>query len=392
MNQHPYFPAALCILFLISHSLLIGQKCLFSQPANSIAMPLPFIENEHETLHITVVIHLITEEGYTPISNQQVFDQLEALNRDFNKKNLEWKRLSLNDQATTGNAKIQFHLASKTPSGQPTNGITHTVTDVKAIGIKEALFFSDLGGKDPWPNNQFLNIWVCKMPDGLLGFASSPDKIGQREDGIVLNQSVFGITNAQSPYHLGRTLVHEVGHYLGLQHPWGSLGSSCEEDDGLEDTPLQKGPHYGCPLNESMLCDPSEVFYWNFMDFTADCCMASFTKDQVRLMRSVVKTQRASLIQAFPKMPPAVQEDIAISTYPNPAKNVFILKWNSFAVTHIIAYNMLGEQLILLPIPKGRTQIELCASTFPKGMILFYLYGTQNQTPYLFGKQKVIIQ
>lgn len=141
-----------------------------------------------------------------------------------------------------------------------------------------------------WDPSKYLNIWIMPLKCGLLGYAQFPDQSGLAglnnsggsadTDGVVVEVSSVGSTNNPSPigsgpYTRGRTLTHEVGHWLGLRHIWGDGG--CSVDDYCADTPASDGPNYGCPTTVS--CGSVDQVE-NFMDYTDDLCMDRYTADQ----------------------------------------------------------------------------------------------------------------
>ena len=136
------------------------------------------------------------------------------------------------------------------------------------------------------------------------------------EDGIVIDPIYFTISPGAKI--LGRTLVHEMGHYLGLKHTWGQIIGDCDEDDGLQDTPPQQGPYFDCPQHPQFSCGQKSMFM-NFMDFVDDECSKFFTRDQVSLMwttlqTSVFNTQGQSLLESELYIIPAV--DVEIKHWP----------------------------------------------------------------------------
>ncbi|KAF2667249.1 hypothetical protein BT63DRAFT_456549 [Microthyrium microscopicum] len=89
-------------------------------------------------------------------------------------------------------------------------------------------------------------------------------------------------------YNRGYTAVHEVGHWLGLHHPWDSSNGTCGPDDGVADTPIQGTPSFGCPQGkDSCPGFPGLDSIHNYMDYADDACMNQFTNGQAALAHSV---------------------------------------------------------------------------------------------------------
>jgi len=190
-------------------------------------------------------------------------------------------------------ARLQFKLARKDPSGKATSGITRTRTTEASFSDDDSVKSSSTGGADPWPADTYLNIWVCTLSDGLLGYAQFPG--GPRPtDGVVILNSAFGSAGtATAPFDLGRTATHEVGHWLNLRHIWGDT-EDCTGSDLVSDTPNAAGPNFGKPEFPRVTCGngPNGDMFMNYMDYVDDDSMLMFTPQQVVRMRAAIDGPR----------------------------------------------------------------------------------------------------
>lgn len=252
---------------------------------------------------IPVVVHVIYNPS-TPTSNisdEQVLEQLEALNNDFRRLNLDAINTPAEFLNVAADTKIQFCLANKDPDG-------NTIEDkaiLRVASTKSSYHYTSdddaLKALSYWPSDQYLNIWVTKLSSNVLGYAQFPsnsDLIGLQStndkvetDGVVIDYRVFGVfPSSNSLYNLGRTLTHEVGHWLGLLHIFGD-NLNCDTDF-VNDTPTQGINNEGMANCDTIIysCGANEVMYQNYMDYTADQCMNLFTVGQTSRMHSAILT------------------------------------------------------------------------------------------------------
>jgi hypothetical protein len=232
------------------------------------------------TVTIPVVVHIVYNDATENISDAQIKSQIDVLNKDFRRKNTD----ATNTWPQAADTGIEFCLASTDPSGKATNGITRTYTANTSFSTSgDAVKYSVKGGKDAWPTDTYLNIWVCDISGTVLGFGQFPG--GNAEtDGVVIDYKVFGTgPNVTQGFHLGRTTTHEVGHWLNLKHIWGA--SDCSTDDLVADTPQASAPNYGCAKGHSS-CNSVDMVE-NYMDYSNDDCMNLFTAGQKARMQSL---------------------------------------------------------------------------------------------------------
>ena len=285
----------------------------------------------NEIITIPVVIHVLYNNTSQNISDAQILSQLQSLNNDYRKLNADASKVPAAFAGLAADAKITFCLAKVDASGKPTTGIIRKYTSTQSWLTDDGMKFSAQGGDNAWDPKRYLNIWVCNLFGRSLGYSSLPGSQSDR-DGVVIQYYAFGTTGIlTSPFNKGRTLTHEVAHWLGLKHIWGD--GNCG-DDGIADTPPQQNFNNGCPSfphKTSCSINSNGDMFMNFMDFTDDGCMNMFSKGQAKKMRSLFATGGArnsflnsnscdsNTVQraALPIQPTIPIEAISLS--PNPA-------------------------------------------------------------------------
>ena len=271
---------------------------------------------------IPVVFHIIHKGesvgSGTNLSSAQIQSAVDALNRDY-------RRTSANGGIAQGagpDTEIQFCLAGVDPSGSPHSGINRIngtgVSGYSGSGITSNNE-SSVKALSRWDNRYYLNIWVVSEIDGngadvsnpsnwsggTLGYAyqpTNPVTWNSDLDGIVaVNLCVGNDPNQSNGYRLwpwggltNRTLTHEVGHFLALDHTF--EGNSCSESncntqgDGICDTPpTTQGSSCNNPA-----CNNTQVE--NYMDYTSETCQDQFTAGQSTVMGSVLSGVRSALV------------------------------------------------------------------------------------------------
>jgi hypothetical protein len=281
---------------------------------------------ERAVLTIPVVVHVVYKTSVQNISDAQILSQIDVLNEDYRKLNADVANLPSAFSSFAADCEIEFQLAVRDPDDLPTNGITRTETTASGFSGDEVKS-SAQGGKDPWPASRYMNIWVCNLTGGLLGYTYPPG-VGPSIDGLVIGYRYFGrVGTLSSVYNKGRTTTHEIGHYLNLEHLWGTgaANANCNADDGVSDTPKQDSENFGCPQFPLVSCNngPNGDMFMNYMDYTNDACMFFFTNGQKTRMRAALQGSRASLLSSDALTPtvPGVAElgMTMLQMYPNPA-------------------------------------------------------------------------
>ncbi|MEM1184003.1 MAG: zinc metalloprotease [Planctomycetota bacterium] len=243
-----------------------------------------------ERYRIPVVVHVIqSTNGTGNLSDAQVRSQIDILNEDF-------QAIAGTNGAPGTDMNVEFFLATEDPNGNPTNGITRSTNNQ---------WFNDGGGywnSLAWDTNRYLNIY-SNSASGALGYvADFPQQsgyVGSNADRVVVLYSTFGRNAPFSPFNLGRTGTHEVGHYFGLFHTFSggcASQSNCYNNGDLVcDTNNESSPFFGCSGGRTTCgtADPID----NYMDYSDDRCMNKFTPEQVNRMRCTLLNYRPDLYE-----------------------------------------------------------------------------------------------
>ncbi|GIV44901.1 MAG: hypothetical protein KatS3mg035_2024 [Bacteroidia bacterium] len=253
---------------------------------------------------IPVVVHVVYYNSTQNISDAQIQSQIDVLNADFRNLNSDKNNRPSLFAGLAADIQIEFCLAKRTPTGAATNGIIRKSTTVNGFSTDDKVKYSSTGGSDAWDRNKYLNIWVCALTGGVLGYAQFPGGPAAT-DGVVIDYRYFGtIGTATAPFNKGRTATHEVGHWLNLRHIWGDANCG---DDFVSDTPTQQTSNYGCPTFPKPSCGNTSDMFMNYMDYVDDACMNMFTAGQSSRMRALFATggARVSLATSDGCVPPS---------------------------------------------------------------------------------------
>ena len=236
---------------------------------------------------IKTVVNVVYRTEDQNVSDAQIKSQIASLNRDFRATNSDKSQTPTPWKGLVTDARIEFRLVK----------VTRTKTSKTGFSFDDGVKKASTGGIAPFSPNTHLNLWVCALTGGLLGYAQFPGgPVGT--DGVVINFQAFGTSGtAQAPFNKGRTATHEVGHYLNLRHIWGDT-PDCSGTDMVADTPNCAGPNFGTPTFPVVTCNngPSGDMFVNYMDYTDDAAMFMFTPEQVLRMRTTLETARNGLV------------------------------------------------------------------------------------------------
>jgi hypothetical protein len=234
---------------------------------------------------IPIVFHILHQYGPENISDAQVIDQVNLLNRDYRKQNPD--TINIFAPFTAADVRFEFRLATKDTNGNCTNGIVrHYDSNTNNwTGTPPQYAYT-------WNSSKYLNVYVVKQINGFGsgGYSSFPGTNTNAMDVIIFMSNSVGSIGTSIPFR-SRLLTHEVGHWFDLHHIWGDVqcGTTCG-DDGVSDTPITKG-WMSCPSSPSVsaICNStiSENFQ-NYMDYSF--CNKMFTAGQVARMTSAINS------------------------------------------------------------------------------------------------------
>eukprot|EP01031_Cornospumella_fuschlensis_P040558 gene40558-49446_t len=275
-----------------------------------------------DIIRIPVVVHVIHNQingtiAGSNISDEQIYSQIKVLNEDYRRKE---GTLGFNTNPVGADVEIEFFLASLDPAGNPSNGIKRVYSPRNSFNVVNDNDREALSNLSYWDSNKYLNIWVAPFSSGYIGYGEFPysESIegldidsNEKLDGVFIDYTVFGKkigTNKAGIYSFGRTVTHEVGHWMGLYHTWGD--ERCGTDY-VSDTPT------AAAANSSAFC--RDVFssctgartrnmIENYMDYSPDSCMNIFTQGQKERMRAALeqsKRRKRVLNYAKFQLPPS---------------------------------------------------------------------------------------
>lgn len=254
------------------------------------------------TIKIPIVFHIIHNGDSLGenenLSDSLILEQLKRINLDLRAKNIDTSIIPLEFKPFLADTEIEFCLAKLDSNNNFTNGIIHH--NFNKTGWDEDSINSFIKPQTIWDRNKFLNVWTFNFAGSLAsgnvnGYATPPYvSTDSDKDGIVLNYTKVGNDLSND---IGRTLVHEIGHWFGLFHIWGDDNGACTGDDGIADTPNQGNSYQNCPSSIPNSCGSNDM-YMNYMDYTDADCSLMFTQDQKTKMHAVLNGFRSSILNS----------------------------------------------------------------------------------------------
>ncbi len=249
------------------------------------------------TYIIPVVFHVIHNFGSENISNEQIIDGLDIVNKTFRKQLADTGSIVTAFKPLHADCDIEFRLATLDPDGNCTSGINRIASPLTEIGdhsVKTLIH---------WPPTQYLNVYIVAQAANLAGhcvWPSDADTIPEW-DGIVIGHNYVGSIGTSS-YLTSVAFAHECGHYLNLQHIWGGNNvpgfyyypcadpnKDCAIDDSVADTPPTIG-WQSCNLAGAS-CGNTVDNVQNVMDYSY--CNRMFTYGQKARMQACLNSSIA---------------------------------------------------------------------------------------------------
>ncbi|WP_291138314.1 zinc metalloprotease [Flavobacterium sp. UBA7663] len=227
-------------------------------------------------IQIPVVVNVLYRTAAENISLTQIQSQIDVLNKDFNALNSDFNQVPTTFSGVKANVGISFVL----------DAVYRKSTTKSSWGTRDAMKKSNQGGLNPTSPTTKLNLWVCTIGGGILGYAQFPGG-SSATDGVVIDSKYLGTTGtATAPFNKGRTATHEVGHWMNLRHIWGD--TTCGSDL-VSDTPTHNTANYGIPaFPHYSTCSGTPIeMTMNYMDYTDDAGMYMFSNGQKSRMLAI---------------------------------------------------------------------------------------------------------
>lgn len=220
-------------------------------------------------IQIPVVVNVLYKTAAENISLSRIQSQIDVLNKDFNATNSDFNQVPAQFAGVKANVGITFVL----------DAVYRKATTKTSWGTNNDMKKTTKGGLNPTSPTTKLNLWVCTIGGGILGYAQFPGGPSST-DGVVIDSRYVGLSGTASyPYNLGRTATHEVGHWMNLRHIWGDTACGT---DLVSDTPTHNAPNYGKPAYPHYsTCSGTPIeMTMNYMDYTDDRAMFMFSQGQ----------------------------------------------------------------------------------------------------------------
>lgn len=305
-------------------------------------------------------------------------NQIAILNADYSASNTDvsnWDTAKTHyPGVTVGNCNLEFVIATK---NHPENTDPDLVEGNPAVTIG----YNFGGGADSdtkWAG--YFNFVVKPLGGGILGYSILGGDPRQGHS-VVMTSTAFGSGSGCSgytpsaPYNLGRTVTHEVGHHYNLNHTWGTGQGdtgTCQDDDGVADTPEVDAASYSCPSAGSVTKCGNKALTMNFMDYVNDACMYMFTQGQADRVNAYMSTISQYYNQATLTVDSLDLEKTFV-VYPNPVKDNITLTFTGNLIKNnakIELLDMLGKVAKATVVTTTLEDYNLNVSNLEAGLYL----------------------
>jgi len=245
---------------------------------------------------LPVIVNNVYQTDDQKISIEAIKRQIEQLNKDFNGNNGERIDVHPYFENLIANIGIEFYLMDNEIAEEGNNsGINYYKTSIDTFNMNSYpnIKNSSDGGLSSINAKNYINIWVGNIEAGIKGYATFPNTESSNDDGIVVHYNNFGNNN--------KTLSHEMGHFLGLNHLFGIEEGICEGDDNVKDTPQTATAYKTCANNNLVANQCNDAYFeydltQNFMNLCNDECLKIFTNGQKIKMLYNLLTYRKPLL------------------------------------------------------------------------------------------------
>ena len=300
---------------------------------------------------IPVVFHILHENGPENIPNSYVYQALKTVNEDYQKMASDTSTVDTYFQPRHESCNLVFKLATKDPNGNCTNGIVRYYDPNTNWDRSTATNNGINNFTHTWNPTKYLNVYIVKdivaaagQTGIVVGYTYRPGtwSTGVNQDAIVYNYAFLTGSNA-------RSLSHEIGHWFGLAHTFGSTNSpgTCGNDNlgsisgqSIDDTPATTGAFSTCPLGATNSCASEPANVENIMDYSS--CPKMFTLGQCKRMRNTITVNtsgRGNLVSATNKNNTGIRNPIVCVPSTEFRSNKRIVCTNSTVTFYDSTYN-----------------------------------------------------
>ncbi|CAN5243374.1 hypothetical protein BH09BAC5_BH09BAC5_02890 [soil metagenome] len=331
-----------------------AQRNAFEQNIqNYIAANRQTLESSQSVITLPIVVHCVYGSAAQNITLNQVLSQIQVMNEDFSRTNAD----ANSHWSQAANTTLQFCLAQRDPTGVATTGLETRQYGSASTSwsTNDNVKHSANGGLNAWDPTRYLNIWVCNLTGGLLGYGEFPTASVSQTFGVVIDYTCFGsnytsygtFAGIANPFDRGRTVTHEFSHCFNLYHIWGDDNGACSGSDLCADTPNQADATTSCytfPHTDACTTSGNGIMFENYMDYSYDNCLNLFTANQKTRMLAVINSSPYNALQTSNgcQSPNPSVNDAAISAIATPngticgttfTPSVTLKNWGSATLT-----------------------------------------------------------